>query len=156
MNVSRDDGDPPAPGVWPRLRASLSRARDRLLGGGTPAGPTGNGSGDEYAGAVDGPVAGEPSDGNAPSLENILTPEEQVLEVVSANGGGMKQGEIVSALDWSESTVSRRLSDLESDDVVTRYQIGREKHVYLPGAEPESLQSPLAGVDAEADQSSRA
>lgn len=152
--MSRDEDDSPDEGVWGRLRAALSRTRDRLLGGGTRDDPTGDGSGDEHADAADGPIADGGPNGNAPPLENVLTPEERVVEVVSANGGGMKQGEIVSALDWSESTVSRRLSDLESDDVVSRYQIGREKHVYLPGAEPEPLESPLAGHDA--DQPSRA
>ena len=83
-----------------------------------------------------------------------MTPEEQVIEVVSENGGGMKQAEIVSVLDWSESTVSRKLSDLEANEAVTRYQIGREKLVYLPGSEPETLASPFGGVDA--DQSTRA
>lgn len=83
-----------------------------------------------------------------------MTPEEQVIEIVSANGGGMKQAEIVSSLEWSESTVSRKLSTLEADDAITRYQIGREKLVYLPGSEPETLESPLARFDAE--QSSRA
>lgn len=83
-----------------------------------------------------------------------MTPEEQVMEVVSANGGGMKQAEIVSSLEWSESTVSRKLSDLEARDAVNRYQIGREKLVYLPGAEPETLESPFGRADA--DRSSRA
>jgi predicted transcriptional regulator len=99
-------------------------------------------------------VATDGSGGNGRRTERIMTPEEQVIEVVSANGGGMKQAEIVSSLDWSESTVSRKLSDLESKNAVTRYQIGREKIVYLPGAEPETLDSPFGSFDA--DRGSRA
>ena len=81
--------------------------------------------------------------------EAIVTPEERFVRLVSENGGGMKQGEIVSAVEWSESTVSRRLSKLEDDGTITRYQIGREKLVFLPGNEPESLGSPWR--DAAAD-----
>lgn len=154
MNASREEGPSRTSGVWPRVRTSLRRVRDRLLGGGRPAEPAGDGSGDEDPVAATSRAAGDDAERNVRSTERILTPQERVVEVVSANGGRMKQAEIVSTLDWSESTVSRKLSDLEANDAITRYQIGREKLVYLPGAEPEGLKSPLAGADAE--QPSRA
>lgn len=73
----------------------------------------------------------------------IMTPEERVVQLVSENDGGMKQADIVSAVEWSESTVSRKLSTLEAAGTITRYRIGREKLVFLPGSEPESLGSPF-------------
>lgn len=154
MNASRDDGYSRTSGIWPRVRTSLWRVRDRLLGGGGPAESAGDGSGDEGPVAATSRTAGDDVERTVRSTERILTPEERIVEVVSANGGRMKQAEIVATLDWSESTVSRKLSGLEANDAITRYQIGREKLVYLPGAEPESLESPLARADAE--QPSRA
>lgn len=154
MNAIRDDGRSGTSRIWPLVRTSLRRVRDRLLGGGRPAESAGNGSGDEEPGAATSRPAGDDVEGTVRPTERILTPEERIVEVVSANGGRMKQAEIVSTLEWSESTVSRKLSDLEANDAITRYQIGREKLVYLPGAEPESLESPLARADAE--QPSRA
>lgn len=79
----------------------------------------------------------------------LLVPEERIVDVIERVGGTMKQSEIVDAVDWSESTVSRKLCDLESRGAVSRYQIGREKLVYLPGHEPPTVESPLARADAD-------
>lgn len=57
----------------------------------------------------------------------IMTAEERVVRLVSENDGRMKQSDIVSAVEWSESTVSRKLSKLETEGAITRYQIGRGK-----------------------------
>ena len=109
----------------------------------------------EDAEPVDG-RGGEPGDGHddrdehgggqgLPSRDvarEVVTPEERILGFVTENGGSVRQGDVVSAVEWSESTVSRKLSKLESAGSVTRYRIGREKLVFLPGREPESLGSP--------------
>lgn len=154
MNVSRDDRQSLTEGFPARIRRWIGRTRTRLLGGPGPTGPSGNGSGDAAEGDASDRIATDGRGGNVRGSEKIMTPEEEVIEVVSANGGGMKQAEIVSSLEWSESTVSRKLSDLESKNAVTRYQIGREKLVYLPGAEPETLDSPFGRADT--DRGSRA
>ena len=77
----------------------------------------------------------------------IVTPRERVLTLLARNGGRMRQGDLVSAVDWSESTVSRKLCGLEDSDAVVRYQIGREKVVFLPEEVPESFRSPLDRED---------
>ena len=79
------------------------------------------------------------------ATKRILTPEERIVEMLEENGGRMKQAEVVRNVEWSESTVSRKLQRLESTGEVTRYQLGREKLVYLPGEEPAALDSPFAG-----------
>ena len=78
-----------------------------------------------------------------PSAEQLVTPKERVLTLLARNGGRMKQGDLVSAVEWSESTVSRKLGGLEAEEAIVRYRIGREKVVFLPGEEPESFRSPL-------------
>lgn len=149
MNMLRTENDHGPDGLWFSLRASLASARDRLAEAATAESVTGSETG------VSAPRgAGREGGRDDASPSRILTPEEAVLEAISAHDGGMKQAEIVSALSWSESTVSRKLSALEEREVVTRYQIGREKLVYLAGAEPDSLKSPVARADA--DQSMRA
>lgn len=92
---------------------------------------------------------GRPADSGA---QEIVTPEERMVRLVDENGGGMRQAEIVTTVEWSESTVSRKLSKLESEGTITRYQIGREKLVFLPGNEPDSLGSPWRDAVADAPQ----
>ena len=79
--------------------------------------------------------------------EQLVTPEERIVEVVEQAGGSTKQSEIVATVRWSESTVSRKLSDLEEREALSRFQVGREKFVYLPGNEPAAARSPLPAAD---------
>lgn len=85
--------------------------------------------------------ANDPS--SDPGAGQIVTPRERVMTLLAHNGGRMKQGDLVSAVDWSESTVSRKLCELEDTEAIVRYRIGREKIVFLPGEEPASFRSPL-------------
>ena len=77
-----------------------------------------------------------------PAPEQLVSPRERVLTLLARNGGRMKQAEFVSAVEWSESTVSRRLCNLEAEEAVVRYRIGREKVVFLPDEVPASFRSP--------------
>lgn len=72
----------------------------------------------------------------------LKPPEERIVEIVSRNSDGIRQKDIVDAIRWSESTVSRKLCQLEANGAVVRYQIGQEKVVFLPGHEPSVLASP--------------
>lgn len=98
---------------------------------------------DEQASASD-----ETDDGG---VDPVLTPRERVLKLVARNGGGMRQQDLADELDWSESTVSRRLSRLEEAEVVSRYRIGREKLVFVDGDEPNAL-SPTLERDDDRDE----
>ena len=108
---------------------------------------TGDGDGDRH-----GDVSNREDERRA---ERLVPPEEHLLELLEENGGRMKQSDVVGAVEWSESTVSRKLGDLESAGAVTRYRIGRGKLVFLPGAEPECIRSPFDaaedGADGESD-----
>lgn len=60
------------------------------------------------------------------------TRSEALLELVAVNGGRVKQAELVRRTDWSKSTVSRYLGELEEEGAVDRVPVGRYKVVLLP------------------------
>lgn len=60
-----------------------------------------------------------------------VTDDERVVQILESNGGRMKQNDIVAAVDWSKSKVSRLTGKLVEDGVVRKTQIGRENVVEL-------------------------
>jgi uncharacterized membrane protein len=78
-----------------------------------------------------------------PSGEELLTDSERIRRLLLQSGGQMRQTALVSALPWSSSTVSRKLTEMEERDEITRVQVGRGKVVFHPGSEPEATKSSL-------------
>ncbi|WP_394295580.1 helix-turn-helix transcriptional regulator [Natrialba hulunbeirensis] len=74
--------------------------------------------------------------------EEFMTDQEKVHQLISENGGRMKQSRIVDSVDWSKAKVSRLLAELEEDGQVTKLRLGRENLVCLPGHEPTASKSP--------------
>jgi hypothetical protein len=64
--------------------------------------------------------------------EAVLTDEEQVLELLNANGGRMRQAAIAEEFDWSASKTSRVVGRLSDEGSVEKLQLGRENLVTLP------------------------
>lgn len=75
--------------------------------------------------------------------EELLTDGERIRRLLLRSGGQMRQTALVSALPWSSSTVSRKLTELEERGEVSRIQVGRGKVVFYPGSEPEAAKSPF-------------
>ncbi len=71
-----------------------------------------------------------------------MTDRERVQQLVSENGGRMKQSKIVDSVDWSKAKVSRLLAELEEDGRITKLRLGRENLVCLPDHEPTASKSP--------------
>jgi hypothetical protein len=103
----------------------------------------------EWVGSGEAEPGREPSradeDGSSLSKADItrdlgMTPEQYLYDQIEAAGGRIRQQDLCSCTDWSESTVSRTLSDMESEGDIERIRIGREKVVYFPevGAGPRS------------------
>ena len=78
---------------------------------------------------------------DAPPDEDFLSDRERIHHLVNANGGRMKQSEIVDAVDWSKAKVSRLLADLEEDGEITKLRLGRENLICLQGNEPTASKS---------------
>lgn len=71
-----------------------------------------------------------------PADDRSRSPEHQLLELLLADGGVVEQSSLVDRLDCAKSTVSRRLSRLQEDDLVRRVSAGRKKVVFLRGVAP--------------------
>lgn len=75
-------------------------------------------------------------DGGEQATANIdtelLSNEEQVLELLAANDGRLKQQEIAERLDWSDTKTSDVLKRLRDDGEVESFRLGRENVIRLP------------------------
>jgi uncharacterized membrane protein len=69
--------------------------------------------------------------------------EQRVLELLRENNGRIKQARIVERTDWSKSKVSLLLSEMESNDQISKLRVGRENLISLAGNEPEAAGSPF-------------
>lgn len=78
-------------------------------------------------------VADETGDGTA----RVQSDAGRVSQILEGNGGVVRQNELTGATGWSKTKVSRVLSRMESEGAISRYQMGREKVVCLPGHEPD-------------------
>ncbi|QZP38004.1 helix-turn-helix transcriptional regulator [Halobaculum magnesiiphilum] len=72
-----------------------------------------------------------------------LTPEEEVESVLAANGGRLKQSEIVERTGWSKSKVSRTLSRMDDAGAIEKTTIGRGNVISLPEHTPDGARSPF-------------
>ena len=88
------------------------------------------------------PDTPQPNDVSELDLETMAK-EDAVRAVLAANGGRMRQSEVVDETGWSKATVSRVLSRMADDDEVTKINVGRGNVVALPGAEPPGVGSPF-------------
>ena len=146
MTAGQNDNDRLTRELGRPIQAVISAA-ERLVTGTTPSNQAEDGRG-SAAGGDD--VDARPTDRrNGRDTEQLVPPRERIIGLIERNGGRMKQGEIVEAVEWSESTVSRKLGTLESAGAITRYRIGRGKIVFLPGAEPDCVGPALDSEDEE-------
>lgn len=76
-------------------------------------------------------------DGSQPSPDeppsDLLSDEERVLRLLDERGGRVKQQDLVSEMEWSESKTSDVVADLKDAEKIDVVRIGRENVVALPG-----------------------
>lgn len=95
-----------------------------------------------YEASPDGSPSEEETRPSVP-VEAAFTNEEQVLGLLEANGGRMRQTRIVEATGWSKSKVSMLLTEMESEGTISKLRVGRENIISRPGFEPEAARSAL-------------
>lgn len=71
--------------------------------------------------------------------ETRFPPERFLVLLILYHGGRCWQGQLVSTVEWSSATVSRHLSEPESDGAIERVKVGREKLIFTPDHRPHSL-----------------
>jgi len=75
--------------------------------------------------------AGTDADAGAPPAE-LLSNEEQVLQLLESNGGRLKQQQVAGELDWTDAKTSQVIGGLRDEDKVETFRIGHENVVTLP------------------------
>jgi hypothetical protein len=105
--------------------------------GGQEEGATGPADADEPATGDRGEPAEETEEtGEGGAVEpDLLSDEEQVEQLLEANGGRMKQAAIVEETGWSNAKVSQLLSAMDEEGRVEKLRIGRENLIRLPDDE---------------------
>jgi uncharacterized membrane protein len=71
-----------------------------------------------------------------PVAPELLSDEERVERLLEANGGRMKQANIVSETGWSNAKVSQLLSAMDEAGRIEKLRIGRENLISFPDDEP--------------------
>jgi hypothetical protein len=61
----------------------------------------------------------------------LLDPEQRITQLLLQEDGRIPQAEVVERTRWTSSTVSRRLGDMESRDIVERRRFAGGKTVFL-------------------------
>ncbi|MDT3433982.1 hypothetical protein [Haloarcula sp. 1CSR25-25] len=77
------------------------------------------------------PAAGTDDAAGEPPAE-LLSNEEQVLQLLESNGGRLKQQQVAGELDWTDAKTSQVIGGLRDEDKVETFRIGRENVVTLP------------------------
>lgn len=77
-------------------------------------------------------------DAAAPVDEELLSNEEQVLRLIEANGGRMKQKRVAEEFDWTAAKTSQVVTGLRDDDDLDGFRLGRENVLSLPDYDAES------------------
>ncbi|EMA58085.1 helix-turn-helix transcriptional regulator [Halorubrum kocurii] len=117
--------------------AAASDADESDPSGGSAAGTAsdagggdGAGSGGDAGGGENG--ADEGADSAPPVDTDLLSNEEQVLRLVEANGGRMKQKRVAEELDWTAAKTSQVVTGLRDDGDLDGFRLGRENVLSLP------------------------
>lgn len=70
-------------------------------------------------------------DGTTPLVDPLMSDEEQVIALLEANDGRLKQQRIATEFDWTDTKTSRVVGALREQGRVETFRIGRENAVTL-------------------------
>ena len=81
----------------------------------------------------DGRAGATPDEASEGPPEELLTDEERVLRLLEAEGGRMKQQDLIAAVDWSRTKASDVVNEMHEAERIEVYRLGRENVLALPG-----------------------
>lgn len=84
-----------------------------------------NGSEEDSAGSGAGAAAGTPD-------SDLLSNEEQVLQLIEQRGGRMKQQAVAEELGWTDAKTSQVTKGLREEGALEGFRLGRENVLALP------------------------
>ena len=67
---------------------------------------------------------------------SLLSNEEQVMQLLEANGGRMKQQTVVEELGWTDAKTSKVVSGMREAGTIESFRIGRENVLTTPEDDP--------------------
>ena len=76
--------------------------------------------------------ADQSADAAAEPDPDLLSNEEQVMRLIEANGGRMKQQTVVGELGWTDAKTSKVVSTLREEGKLESFRIGRENVLRVP------------------------
>jgi len=112
-------------------------------GSGRPPGGGENGSGRPPGGGASSSTEAPTDESSDPTRPEPLTDEDRIVEIIAENDGRVRQQEIVQRTDWSKSKVSRRLSKMEDEGLISKISVGRENLVTFHDEEPDAAKAPF-------------
>jgi hypothetical protein len=118
-------------GAAPAGAAATSAADDGAGSDGQDGQPESDADGTDGEVDADGEddAEGEPA---PPIDDDLLSNEEQVLRLVEANGGRMKQKQVAEELDWTAAKTSQVVTGLRDEGDLDGFRLGRENVLSLP------------------------
>jgi hypothetical protein len=151
--LRREGGGAPAPTDDGPVDGVATDGSDATVDDAGGAQPSAGGAADDPVGAQpsaegtddaevadDEPTGPTPEDPFAGVDVEMLSDEERVLRLLDANGGRMKQAQIVKETDWSNAKVSQLLSRMDDDDAIDKLRIGRENLISVPDVDVDSFE----------------
>lgn len=111
--------------------------RRRTDGSATAAVANGSTTGQEISDETNAPTSTDtesppvPENDDRPSLD-LLSNEEQVVEVLKRSGGRAKQQQIVEKLGWTDTKTSSVVRKLREKGTIDGFRLGRENVLHLP------------------------
>jgi len=77
--------------------------------------------------------------------EDLTEREREILALLVRNGGHLRQREVAESLEISKGPASEYISSLTDGGHLEKVELGLENVLYLPGCEPDIVQSSLRG-----------
>jgi predicted transcriptional regulator of viral defense system len=79
--------------------------------------------------------------------DGLCNRQREILALLVRHGGYRRQKEIVSEMEVCKGQVSEYISSLDEDGHLQKVTLGRENVLYLPGCEPEIVQTTITGPE---------
>jgi predicted transcriptional regulator of viral defense system len=79
--------------------------------------------------------------------DSLCKHQREILALLVRHGGYRRQKEIVSEMAVSKGQISQYISSLNEGGHLQKVTLGRENVLYLPGCEPEIVQTTITGPE---------